>query len=591
MKNIAHYQNWKMHTDETHIVWLGLDVPGSVNKISPLVLDELSAILQAIDHTAASAVIIYSAKKNGFIAGADIEQFTKFSDSQAMAGFIHQGQRVFKQLADLKIPTVAMSHGFCLGGGMELALACRYRVAEEDVKTKLGLPEILLGLHPGWGGTVRLPLLIGALQAFDLILTGRALNARAAAKIGMVDAAVPQRDLKRAAIYYALKKPRPHRPSFIQGLTNHVLLRSLLAKILRKKVAQKVSPEQYPAPFAVISNWETEGVDTDAAFTIEADSLCRIAVTSTATNLIRVFFLQDRLKSLGKAVEFTPHHVHVIGAGTMGGDIAAWCALRGLRVTLQDRDPKIIASAIKRAYDLFQKKLKLPREIQAALDRLLPDPQSTGVANADIIIEAVFENLTVKQDLFKNIESHCKSSAILATNTSSIPLDEINSVLKHPERLVGLHFFNPVAFMQLVEVVQGKKSSAAVIAQATAFVHQIDRLPLPVTSHPGFLVNRVLMPYLMEAMALLQEGIAAPVIDKAAVQFGMPMGPIELADTVGIDVCLAVAKNLTQHFGGEVPARLEQMVSQHELGKKTGKGFYLYKKGKAIKEKVSNYSS
>jgi len=590
MNSSIQYQNWRVETDKDNILWLYFDRAGrSANSISPAVLDELEQILNKVQNDGSvRAVIFASAKTSGFIAGADIEQFTQFKDSKEAMVFINKGQDLYKRIAALKIPTIAMIKGFCLGGGMELALACRYRIAENSQKTKLGLPEILLGIHPGWGGCVRLPRLIGAIQAMDLILTGRTVTGKAAARLGFVDVAVPERHLKYAAQQYALKPPAPHKATWFQQLTNYPLVRPLLAKKMRTEVHKKALPEHYPAPYAVIDLWEKHGVD-EQALTLEAESLGRIAMSDTARNLVRVFFLQDRLKALGKNVEFTAQHVHVVGAGTMGGDIAAWCALRGINVTLQDREPKFIAPAIKRAADLYKKKLKEPRLIRAALDRLMPDPTGTGIGKADVIIEAIYENLEAKQNLFNDLEKRCKPTAVLATNTSSIPLDEINSVLQNPGRLVGIHFFNPVAMMQLVEVVQGQVSTMEFINKATAFVRQIDRLPLPVKSHPGFLVNRVLMPYLMEAMVLLEEGVPAVVIDKAATKFGMPMGPIELADTVGLDVCLAVAKNLGSHFGGTIPVRLEKMVSDKILGKKTGKGFYEYNNGRPIKDNPANY--
>lgn len=590
MNQLMQYQNWRVETDNDNIFWLYFDRAGrSTNSISPAVLDELEQILNKItSDNLARAVVFASAKASGFIAGADVEQFTQFKTTQEAMAFINKGQELFKRIAALKIPTIAMIKGFCLGGGMELALACRYRVAEDGSKTKLGLPEILLGIHPGWGGCIRLPRLVGAIQAMDLILTGRTVSAKAAARMGFVDVAVPDRHLIQAVRYYALKAPAARKATFLQQLTNHALIRPLLAKKMRAEVQKKARPEHYPAPYAVIDLWEKHGVD-ERALTLEAESLGRIALSDTARNLVRVFFLQDRLKGLGKNTDFTAKHVHVVGAGTMGGDIAAWCALRGINVTLQDREPKFIAPAIKRAADLYKKKLKEPRLIQAALDRLMPDPTGTGIGKADVIIEAIYENLEAKQNLFKDLEAHCKPTAVLATNTSSIPLDEINAVLQNPGRLVGIHFFNPVAMMQLVEVVQGQVSAAEFINKATAFVRQIDRLPLPVKSRPGFLVNRVLMPYLMEAMVLLEEGVPAPVIDKAAIKFGMPMGPIELADTVGLDVCLAVAKNLGSHFGGTIPVRLEKMVNDKILGKKTGKGFYTYNNGKPIKDVSTDY--
>jgi len=584
------YQHWQINKDADNVVWLYFDkANASTNTFDASVLDELADTLQVIaaDKTA-KALIIASKKTSGFIAGADIEKFSQFENEQQALAFIEKGQKTFKQLADLIIPTVAMIEGFCLGGGLELALACNYRIAEESTRTRLGLPEVKLGIQPGWGGSVRLTRLVGPIVAMDLILSGRTVDGKQAAKLGIVDAAVPKRHLERAARYYALTRPEMHKPAILAGFANVHWARYFIAKMLRNKVAQKARVDHYPAPYAVIDNWEKLGIDDEQAFTAEAHSIVNLLQHDTARNLIRVFFLQERLKALGKNTAFNAKHVHVIGAGTMGGDIAAWCALQGYRVTLQDREPKFIAPAIKRAFELYSKRLKKPRLIQEAMDRLMPDIHGTGIAKADIIIEAIYENLEAKQSLFKALEQQAKPSAILATNTSSIPLDEINVVLQNPERLVGIHFFNPVAMMPLVEVVQGEQSDAMVVKNAMAFVRAIDRYPLPVKSSPGFLVNRILMPYLMESMILLQEGIAPEVIDKAAVDFGMPMGPIELADTVGLDVCLSVADNLAKHYGGEVPQKLRQMVEQKQWGKKTKQGFYTYKNGKPVRQKAGS---
>lgn len=399
--------------------------------------------------------------------------------------------------------------------------------------------------------------------------------------MGLIDAAVPRRQLYRGARSLILDKPEPYQAPYWQSLTNHNVVRPFLAAYLKKKLNQKIRCDHYPAPYAVLDNWLSYGI-TDQAYQYEAESLSRLPQSDTAKNLIRLFFLQERLKSGSKGTGFSAKQVHVIGAGTMGGDIAAWCALRGMRVTLQDREPEYIAPAIRRAHDLYSRKLKLPHLIQETMDRLIPDVDGHGIKQADIIIEAIYEDKEAKQALFKHLEATAKPDAILATNTSSIPLDEINAVLKQPERLVGLHFFNPVAKMQLVEIVKSKKTSPVIIQRATALVRSIDRLPLQVASSPGFLVNRVLMPYLMEAMQLLDEGVSATDIDAAALDFGMPMGPVELADTVGLDVCLSVAKNLTQHFGGIVPSTLITLVAEGKLGRKRNQGFYEYKKGKPL---------
>jgi 3-hydroxyacyl-CoA dehydrogenase/enoyl-CoA hydratase/3-hydroxybutyryl-CoA epimerase len=377
----------------------------------------------------------------------------------------------------------------------------------------------------------------------------------------------------------------------VKRLLNAPLCRRLLASRMHKTVAKKALQAHYPAPFAAIDQWRDFGVSGERAFVGEAKSITKLFESDTAKNLLRVFFLQTEMKNMATGQRPTFQHVHVVGAGTMGGDIAAWCALKGMTVSLQDRDLSCIAPAIKRAHTLFSRKLKLAHLVTAAMDRLVPDVVGDGIAKADVIIEAIYENLKAKQALFVELENKAKPQAILATNTSSIPLDEINQVLKAPERLVGIHFFNPVAKMQLVEVVQGQKTSAGVMSTAVHFVRALDRLPLPVKSKPGFLINRVLMPYLLESVLLLEEGVSETELDEVAKQFGMPMGPVTLADTVGLDVCLSVADNLVQHFGGQVPKRLRDKVEAGHLGCKSGQGFYRYVKGRALKQKGSPSSS
>ena len=586
------YQNWRLEKDADNVLWLYFDKQNaSVNTIDKAVMLELSSIIDAFAHdTSCQGIIIASGKKTGFIAGADISVFNKFKDIDDAVGILTMGQDILNKLEGLKIPTVAMIDGFCLGGGLELALACRYRVAEESSKTRLGLPEVRLGIHPGWGGTVRLPRLVGALQGMNLVLAGNTVSGKTAAKIGFVDAAVPKRQLIHAAKYYIREKPAPHRATKIQALANNKIARQVLGHFMRKKLRAKVNPLHYPAPFHALDNWAHVGVESKDAYQREAKSCGKLFFSETSQNLVRVFFLQEKLKSLAKDSTYTPHHIHVIGAGTMGGDIAAWCAMQGFIVTLQDLEPRMIAPAIKRASKLFKEKLKEPYLIQRAMDHLIPDVNGAGVSKADIIIEAVVEDLAVKQAIFKQVEAKAKPQAILATNTSIIPLDEINTVLQIPQRLVGIHFFNPVAKMMLVEVVHGERTSAEVLEKAISFVRKIDKLPLPVKSSPGFLVNRILMPYLMESMLMLNEGIPMNVIDKAMTNFGMPMGPITLADAVGLDVCLSVAKFLGKYFNMPVPQRLVELVEQRKLGRKTGEGFYKYDKaGKQIKSEYAPY--
>lgn len=584
-------RHWDLDCDARHVLWLGLNRhDASVNTINHDVLDELNGILQDIAHKQdISGLVIYSCKHNGFIAGADIHEFAHFRSNKQIMDFLRKGQTVFARLEALDIPTLAMIDGFCMGGGLELALACDYRIATDA--SRLGLPEIKLGIHPGWGGTVRLPRLIGGLHALsDVILTGAALPAKRAKALGIIDDVVPVRQLKRAAEYFIANRPPVHQPNLLRSLSKVAWVRALVAKGLRHMVAAKVSKDHYPAPYAVIDVWQKEGSFDERAYLKEADSVERLITESdTASNLIRVFLLRERLKEFAKGIHEQVTHVHVIGAGVMGGDIAAWCALRGLRVSLQDQTVERIAPAIARAFALFNKQLRKPHLVQAVMDRLIPDPNGYGIKRADIVIEAVFEQLEVKQALIKEIEAKAAPTAIIATNTSSIPLHAISDVMQKPQRLIGIHFFNPVAKMELVEVVYDQDTSDELIHRTCAFVNQIGRLPLPVTSTPGFLINRVLMPYLLEAMTLLKEGYTPEVIDDAACTFGMMMGPIELADTVGLDICLAVAKNLAAYLNKKIPSRLENMVAEGRLGRKSVKGgFYRYNKGKLVKKQVAS---
>jgi 3-hydroxyacyl-CoA dehydrogenase/enoyl-CoA hydratase/3-hydroxybutyryl-CoA epimerase len=579
------YNNWKSHTDEKGILWLAIDRhASSVNSLNQEVLSELDNILDEVaSNTSVNCIIIYSAKKTGFIAGADISQFTDLKSTDEAFNLIRQGQLVFEKLAALTKPTVAMIDGFCLGGGLELALACWYRVAENSAHTKLGFPEVMLGIHPGWRGTVLLPCLIGAPKAMRLIATGKILSAEEAVKLGVIDAAVPRRVLENAAQDYALKCPKRHQPTFLEGLTNYGLVRPLLAKLFYAKLREKIKENHYPAPFAVIRNWEEVDPASASATIQEAKSISKLMTHPTSRNLVRVFFLKERLKGLAKGLSFKPQRVHVVGAGTMGSAIAAWCALSQLNVTLQDNSPELMAAAMKKAHHIIKNKLKHSREILLAMDRLNPDIEGLGIAKADIIIEAIVENLEAKQDLYRTLESQMKSGALLVTNTSSLPLSELRKALKNPALLVGLHFFNPVDKMDLVEVVSDSETDPDRVKDAIAFVKRINKLPLPVKSRPGFLVNRVLMPYLLESIILLEEGVPERVIDQAAKDFGMPMGPLELADRVGLDVCLSVAEILTHYLGGEVPTKLRSMVAENKLGVKSGEGFYKYRDGQLLK--------
>jgi 3-hydroxyacyl-CoA dehydrogenase/enoyl-CoA hydratase/3-hydroxybutyryl-CoA epimerase len=575
------YKNFKLTRDDDGIAWLLFDRDGaSANTLSADVMEELDQVLAELESHRPAGLVIRSAKPSGFIAGADVNEFRGATDASVVEAAIGRAHAVIDRLEALRVPSVAVIHGFCLGGGLEVALACQSRIAIDGAR--FGFPEVMLGLHPGLGGTVRFTRLVNPMQAMTLMLTGRTIDARRAKSLGLVDAVAQERHVRNAvkdAVFGRLKRAQP-------GLLNTVLnsgpARGFLASRMRSEAEKAAPHEHYPAPYALIDLWEKHGGDKIAMLTAERVSFARLMVTRAAQNLIRVFFLREQMKKLAGSGNKVAH-VHVIGAGAMGGDIAAWCANEGMRVTLADMKPEPIAGAIKRAAGLYGKVIRKPIGVRDALDRLIPDMDGEGVRNADLIIEAVPEKLELKQKVYASLEPKMKPGAILATNTSSIPLQDLRTTLQKPERLLGLHFFNPVSRLQLVEVVSHDGTDAELLKQALAFVGAIDRLPLPVKSSPGFLVNRALTPYMLEAMVMLDEKIDKSVIDAAAKKFGMPVGPIELADQVGLDICLDVGDMLRSKFGDALPptpAWLRDKVSKGELGRKTGKGFYVWKDGK-----------
>jgi 3-hydroxyacyl-CoA dehydrogenase / enoyl-CoA hydratase / 3-hydroxybutyryl-CoA epimerase len=573
---------WKMDRDGQGIAWLTLDKPGtSANTLSQQVMRELDALLQSLARSPPRGVIIKSGKSSGFIAGADINEFTTLANAAAGYQLTRSGQVTFERLERLPCPTVAAIHGFALGGGLELALACRYRVAVGDERLQLGLPEVQLGIHPGFGGSVRAVRLLGVRPAMQIMLTGRPVRADKAARIGLVDRLVAANELDEAARALVLQPPAPHRPPLLERLLSLAPVRPFIKPALVKQVAAKAPRAHYPAPYAMIDLWASNGAHGEAAFEAEARSIAAMFETSTSHNLIRVFLLQDRLKAQSTKAAAEVSAVHVIGAGVMGGDIAAWCAVRGFNVTLQDRALEYIEPALKRAGELFEKRLREPEKIAAGRARLRADVAGDGVAGADVIIEAIFENLEAKRALYASLEPRMKATALLATNTSSLKLEPLAQQLARPERLVGLHFFNPVSQMPLVEVVCGTSTSEQAQALAVAFTRRLDKLPIVCRSAPGFVVNRVLMPYLHEAMYLAQEGVPLTAIDTAATDFGMPVGPIELADVVGLDVAKDVGTIIAHELGKPAPMhpRLEALVAARKLGRKTGSGFYEWQDG------------
>ncbi|HRH72423.1 MAG TPA: 3-hydroxyacyl-CoA dehydrogenase NAD-binding domain-containing protein [Zoogloea sp.] len=577
------FKHWTLDRDAEGIAWATLDeADASANTLGLAVMDELAGILDQLSQRPPSGLVIRSGKAAGFIAGANIEEFTRIDSAEAARALVQRGWTLFERLSAVDFPTLALIRGHCMGGGLELALACRYRITVDEPGTRLALPEVMLGIYPAWGGMLRLPQLIGPAAALDLMLTGKGVDAGKARRLGLADDCVPPRVMDNAARIMLLSGRAPRRLPLLERLLNGPL-RGIVAGKARKQVALKARPEHYPAPYAILDVWANYAGNALAVPASSTSSLESILRSSTAKNLIRVFFLQEHLKGFGKGADFKPRRVHVVGAGVMGGDIATECALRGMIVTLQDQSVERIAPAIARAAKRFERKFRgKPREARFALDRLIPDPAGHGVAQADVIIEAIFENLDAKRALFADIERRARPDALLASNTSSLRIADIASVLADPGRLVGIHFFNPVAVMPLVEVVRNSGTADEAAKRAAAFVRRLDKLPLPVGDEPGFLVNAVLGPYMYEALRCMDEGVAPETIDAALTGFGMPMGPIELVDTVGLDIAVAAGRTLA---GAEavLPRALADRVAAGQLGKKTGQGFYAWPGGRVRK--------
>ncbi|MDZ7784342.1 MAG: 3-hydroxyacyl-CoA dehydrogenase NAD-binding domain-containing protein [Halioglobus sp.] len=579
------YDHWHLQRNDDGVLWLLFDKKGTgTNTLDAEVLEELGRILDNPGEKPPRAIVLRSLKRGGFCAGADIEQFSKYSEEE-MAELLQQGHDILDRLEKLKQPTIAVVHGHCLGGGLELALACDRRIGLKD-SLEMGFPEIQLGLHPGLGGTFRLTGLIDPVVAMTMMLTGKPAHDKQTLSRGLVDALVEERHLENAVAAAVEGRIPRQRQSLKDRLMTTGPARRLAARKMRAESEKQAPSRHYPAPCQLIDLWCEHGGDRRAMQRAEIKSFAALLDSETSRNLVRVFFLREGLKLAAKG-DSDIGHVHVIGAGAMGGDIAAWCALQGYRVTLTDVDPEPIAKAVASVTDLCRDKHKSAIETRDTLDRLTPDPAGQGAAAADLIIEAVPENAELKKKIYQGVEPLMKKDAILASNTSSIPLEQLASFVEKPERLLGIHFFNPVSKMLIVEVVSHDKVDASVQERAVAFTNAIGKLPVPVHSYPGFLVNRALMPYLMESLVLLDEGVDKTRIDRVAVDFGMPMGPVELADQVGLDICLHVAdvlKDLLDKPMADVPGWLRDKVEKGELGAKSGQGFYKWESGKAQKD-------
>lgn len=586
----GNWKHWHLKRDDNDIAWLFFDKQDtSANVLSADVLEELDSILYELERDEPRALALRSTKPAGFCMGADITEFDALKSEDEAIEKLSRAHEVVDRLEALPFTKVAIIHGACLGGGLELALCCDHRLAIAGAK--LGFPEVQLGLHPGLGGTDRLTSLIDPVEAMTMMLTGKNAHDSKAKKLGLVDDVIQERHVEAAVRAAAQGELKHNGNSFRDRLMTTRPARQFETRQMRSKTFSKAPPKHYPAPQALIELWEHHGGQGKDMRKAEIKSFAHLLNTDASRNLVRVFFLREKMKSMTRADAEPVRHVHVVGAGEMGGDIAGWCAFQGLRVSLFDMEPDKIAHAVKRLADLCEKKHRSKAQTRDILDNLIPDFDNHGVSHADLVIEAVPEDTEIKHKVYAEAEPKMKKDAILATNTSSIPLESLQEGLKNPKRLVGLHFFNPVASMPLIEVVTHDAISEKTYDRARAFVGQIDRLPARVATAPGFLVNRALTPYLVEAMIMLDEGVQAEAIDQVAEDFGMPMGPIELADQVGLDICLSVAEMLRERLDTHMPDSpewLKAMIEDGKLGKKTGQGLYKWKDGKAEKEDESS---
>ena len=588
MTSMNELRDWRFSIDRQGIAWAIFDREGeSQNSLGRRALEELGAIVERVEQGARDrslrGLVFISGKEKGFIVGADVREFEQLPTEREVIDNVTLVNAYLDRIERLPIPVVCCINGFCLGGGLELALACHWRIATRDDGTRLGFPEVRLGIFPGFNGTARSIRQAGALAAMPMMLAGSMVRAGAARGMGLVDELVPSASNLRWAARKAVERKRKSKSAPIwKDLVRQWPLRGLLAKKLRTETAKKVREDHYPAPFRLIDLFETHAGNLEGMKVAETRAFAPLMVGETSRNLRRVFKLSEMLKAQApKGLNFKPLRVHVIGAGVMGADIAGWCVASGMEVSLQDVNAEQIAKGIAAQKKLFGRKFKTKAQRAAAMARLIADPKGQNIGRADVVIEAIVEKLEVKQNLFKSIEGKLKPGAILATNTSSIMIEDIAAPLADPGRLIGIHFFNPVAQMPLVEVIKGRESREEEVAKGCIFVTAIDKFPLIVKSSPGFVVNRVLGPYMMQAMQRLERGETKEKIDEAARTFGMPMGPIELADTVGLDVCAHVGKIMNLGPGG--PTKLDEMVAAGKLGKKSGEGFYVWKDGKPEK--------
>ena len=580
MDNLRHFD---ISTDSKNICWAKLDVKGkSVNVLTQEVMLDLAKLLDWLEENDnLRGFGFMSGKPGGFIYGADISEFELYKSATDVLHHMQFVHGLFDRIERLKVPTCVGIDGIAVGGGLEIALAFDHIIITGNHKTKLGFPEVNLGILPGYGGSGRAYRRVGTATATQMMLSGKPMAAFAAHEAGLIDQKVDGAEHLKPAIGAWLIEQKSKKPNREQreSSADQNALNEANAKFLNRLRA-----DHTPAPFAILDHVKRHGHSASEMSAGEMDIFPDLMVGSASKSLRRVYHLTDKIRKTARG-DSAISNVHVVGAGVMGGDIAAVAAMSGLMVTLSDMNPKAIELAIDRAAKLFERRLKSDDKITAAKHRLKSDPQSDGAKNADLIIEAVAEKLSVKQAVFADLEKIIKPNAVLATNTSAIPLEDIAKVLADPSRLIGLHFFNPVPVLPLIEVIWSLHSNQDIVTRGMRFAGQIGKMPIRCKSSPGFLVNRALLPYMFGAMEAVASGESPEKIDQALVDFGMPMGPIELSDQVGLDVCLDVGIVLGMGPGAE--KLLKSKCREQTLGRKTGSGFYEWSENRAVRSRES----
>jgi len=567
------------------------------NKLSTPNMLRLMELFMTIDEDKTiEALVIISRKPTIFIAGADISEIQRMARGEVTSETLMKLQAVFTYLENLSIPTLAAIHGACMGGGTELALACDYRIASDAPETKIALPEVLLGVLPGWGGTQRMPRLVGLEKSLDLILTGKNLDGKRAKKVGLVDKIAPVESLEQKAVAWAQelaksKKKRTYETHFKDRLLENVPGGKWVIFDQAKKQVMNQSKGNYPAPLKIIEVIKkTYGGDINNGLKVEAKAFTELVTTPESKALIGIFYLQEKVKKdkgiEGKIAGKEIKRAAVIGAGVMGGGIAQLFSAKGTRVRMKDISWDAVAKGYKAAYKIFRKlldkKRMKPNELANIMERIEGTVDYSGFKDLDLVVEAVVESLEVKKKIFSELDSIVSSNTVLATNTSSLSITEISKAVKDPKRVVGMHFFNPVDKMPLVEVIRGQETSDEAVATVFQYAKKVGKTPIVVKDAPGFVVNRILGPYLNEAVYLLLEGVSPTRMDQVMEKFGMPMGPIALLDEVGLDVAAKVSHVLHQAFGERMkpPTAIDRVAQEGRLGKKSGKGIYLHSDGK-----------